>query len=293
MSVILATLGRNIAWEESRTSGLLGRLLHHRGFVLGAAGVVVLVGVAAFGPSLVGDPDATRYSEQLLAPSLQFPLGTDSDGRDVLARTIYGARVSILASLVVFAVTTTIGICLGVGAGLIGGWVDTVVCRCCDVMLGLPSLVMALAIVGALGPGLTNLVLAMSLTGWAGLAKLCRSLSLESRHRGDVIAARMAGVSRVRTAAGHVFPSVLVYGLISATLGLGETILGLAGMSFLGLGVQPPTAEWGSMLNESRIDLSVAPWLLIGPGVGLVVVVTSVTLISDALRDCADLREFS
>ena len=274
-------------------AGLGRRLLHHQGFVVGLIGVVALLIVAVVGPSLVGDPDATRFTEQLLPPSARFPLGTDSAGRDVLARTVYGARVSLLAALVVFAITTTIGITVGVTVALAGGRIDAFLCRCCDVMLGLPSLVMALAIVGALGPGLTNLVLAMSLTGWAGLAKLCRSLALDCRHRGDVIAARMAGVSPTRIAVGHILPSVLVYGLISATLGLGETVLGLAGMSFLGLGVQPPTAEWGSMLNSSRIDLAVAPWLLIGPGVGLILIVTSVTLISDALRDCVDLKEMS
>lgn len=279
--------------ERGSHAGLVHRLLHHRGFVTGLVGVLILLTLALVGPLLVGDPDLTRFTQQLTPPSAAFPLGTDSAGRDVMARTVYGARVSLLAALVVFAITTTLGIGVGVTAALAGGRIDAFLCRCCDVMLGLPSLVMALAIVGALGPGLINLVVAMSITGWAGLAKLCRTLALDCRHRGDVIAARMAGVSPARIAVGHILPSVLIYGLISATLGLGETVLGLAGMSFLGLGVQPPTAEWGSMLNASRIDLAVAPWLLIGPGLGLVLVVTSVTLISDALRDCADLKELS
>lgn len=276
---------------KSAVVPLSRRLLAHPGFLVGMGGVIVLAAIALIGPLLVGDPDTTRYAQQLHVPSTEFWLGTDSNGRDMLARTVHGARVSFEAALIVFSVTTALGIAIGVPAGLIGGRLDVLVCRACDVMLGLPSLIMALAIVGALGPGLANLVLAMSLTGWAGLARLSRALAISSRHRTDVMAARMAGISESRIAFGHVLPGVIAHSLIAATLGLGETILGLAGLSFLGLGVQPPTAEWGSMLNETRIDLSVAPWLLLGPGLGLVIVVISVTLISDALRDCVDVGE--
>lgn len=293
MTITMQGAVQQLAEQQQGPAGpggvsLSRRLLAHGGFLVGVGGVVALGAVALVGPLLVGDPDATRYAQQLRPPSSDFWLGTDSNGRDMLARTVHGARVSFEAALIVFAVTTSIGIAIGVPAGLAGGWLDVLVCRACDVMLGLPSLIMALAIVGALGPGFGNLVLAMSLTGWAGLARLSRALAISSRHRADVVAARMAGIGGGRIAFGHVLPGVLPHSLIAATLGLGETILGLAGLSFLGLGVQPPTAEWGSMLNETRIDLSAAPWLLIGPGVGLVIVVTSVTLISDALRDIAD-----
>lgn len=269
------------------------RLLRHGGFRAGAIGVLLLFAVALLGPLLVGDPNATNYRNQLDPPSGVHWLGTDGNGRDLLARTVHAAGVSMQAALIVFVLTTVIGLLLGVSAGLLGGWYDTIVSRLCDVMLGLPSLVLALAIVGALGPGFGNLILAMSLTGWAGLTKLARALAIGARHRLDVVAARMAGIGRLRIALTHVLPGVLSHTLIAATLGFGETILALAGLSFLGLGVQPPTAEWGSMLNESRMDLMVAPWLLIGPGIGLILAVTSVTLISDALRDCADVSETS
>lgn len=270
---------------------LWARLRTHRGFQVGASGVLLLFAIAVLGPLLVGDPNATDYRNQLAAPSSAHLLGTDGNGRDLLARTVYAAGVSTQAALLVFAVTTVIGLLLGVSSGLIGGWYDTLVCRLCDVMLGLPSLVLALAIVGALGPGFGNLILAMTVTGWAGLTKLARTLSLGARHRLDVVVAQMAGIGRTRIALTHVLPGVCSHTLIAATLGFGETILALAGLSFLGLGVQPPTAEWGSMLNEGRMDLMVAPWLLIGPGIGLVLAVASVTLISDALRDCADVTE--
>lgn len=269
------------------------RLLRHGGFRTGAAGILLLIAIAVIGPLLVDDPNATNYRNQLAAPSGAHWLGTDGNGRDLLARAVYAAGVSTQAALIVFAITTAIGLMLGVSSGLIGGWYDMLVCRFTDVMLGLPSLVLALAIVGALGPGFGNLILAMSLTGWAGLTKLARTLSLGARHRLDVVVAQMAGIGRGRIALTHVLPGVFSHTLIAATLGFGETILALAGLSFLGLGVQPPTAEWGSMLNESRMDLMVAPWLLIGPGTGLILAVASVTLISDALRDCADIAETS
>lgn len=272
---------------------LWSRLRRHGGFRIGAGGIVLLFAVALVGPMLVGDPNATDYRNQLASPSGAHWFGTDGNGRDLLARTVHAAGVSMQAALIVFVITTTIGLLLGVSSGLVGGWYDTVVSRFCDVMLGLPSLVLALAIVGALGPGFGNLILAMSLSGWAGLTKLARTLSMGARHRLDIMVARMAGVGRARIALTHVLPGVLAHTLIAATLGFGETILALAGLSFLGLGVQPPTAEWGSMLNESRLDLMVAPWLLLGPGIGLVLAVTSVTLVSDALRDSADIVETS
>ncbi|MFV0534286.1 MAG: ABC transporter permease [Cumulibacter sp.] len=270
---------------------LWARLRRHGGFRVGAIGLLVLFAIALIGPLLVGDPNATDYRNQLAPPSAAHWLGTDGNGRDLFARTVHAAGVSTYAAVIVFVISTAIGLMLGVSSGLIGGWYDTLVCRLCDIMLGLPSLILALAIVGALGPGFGNLILAMSLTGWAGLTKLARTLSLGARHRLDVVAARMAGVGGVQIAMTHVLPGVFSHTLIAATLGFGETILALAGLSFLGLGVQPPTAEWGSMLNESRLDLTVAPWLLIGPGLGLILAVASVTLISDALRDCADITE--
>ena len=292
MSLVVGRLADSIDAAQA-ARGVSPRLWHrlgrHLGFRVAVVIMIVLALVALVGPAVVGHPDLTNYRDQLAAPSSAHWLGTDGTGRDSLARTVAGARVSFEAALIVFAVHVMVGMALGVAAGLVGGWLDTVISRITDVLLGLPALVLSLAIVGALGPGFGNLVLAMSVTGWAGLAKLARSLSLHARHRLDVIAARMAGIGPGRIALTHVLPGVFAQVLIAATLGLGETILGLAGLSFLGLGVQPPAAEWGSMLNESRLFLTVAPWLLLGPGVGLILTVTSVTLLSDALRDCSDL----
>jgi peptide/nickel transport system permease protein len=188
----------------------------------------------------------------------------------------------------VTVIVTVVGLAVGVVAGTTGGVVDAVLNRGTDVMLGLPALVLTLALVGVLGPSFANLVLAMAATGWAGLAKLARSYTQASRFRPDVVAARMAGAGQLRIAFGHVLPGAVSLVLVASTLRLGETVVGLAGLSFLGLGAQPPTAEWGAMLSDSRQTLASAPFQLIGPGVGIALTVLAATLVSDALRDVSE-----
>lgn len=263
---------------------LLGRPAARVG--LGLAGVLALV--ALLGPVLAADPDLPDYLDQLSAPSAAHWLGTDEAGRDLLARSIAGARTSLGAALLVMAIAAVIGLLVGTLAGALGGVLDTVLTRLTDVLLGLPSLVLTLALVGMLGPGFWNLVLAMSLTSWAGLARLARSVARGSSLRPDVLAARMAGIGPVRAVLGHVLPGAAAQVSVAATLGLGETVLALGGLSFLGLGAQPPTAEWGTMLATGRTTFAYAPWQLIGPGVGLVLSVSAAVLISDALRDVTD-----
>lgn len=271
-----------------RPDGLTRRLLRHWGFRCGATLALLLVLLAVIGPLLAHGPDITHYDNQLAAPSRQHWLGTDDAGRDEFARTVAGARATLGAAAVVFVLTTVVGVLLGVLSGYAGGVIDMVISRVIDLMLGLPSQILALAVVGALGPTFAHLVLAVTVTGWAGLARLSRSYTLGARGRPDVVAARMAGVRPARLVAGHVLPGVVVQAFIVATVGLGDVVLTIAGMSFLGLGAQPPTSEWGSMLNDSRLYDTAAPWLLIGPSLGIVASVTAATLISDALRDVAD-----
>jgi ABC-type dipeptide/oligopeptide/nickel transport system permease subunit len=269
-------------------AGLLRRLSRHWGFRVGAVLAILLTALALIGPFLANDPNVTNYANQLAAPGAQHWLGTDGAGRDEFARTVAGARTTLGAAMLVFVLTTVIGIAAGTAAGFLGGIFDVCVSRLIDLLLGLPSLVLALAVVGALGPGFSHLILAITISYWAGLAKLSRSYTVGTRHRPDVTAARMAGVGTARILAGHVLPGAAVQALIAATLGLGDTILGLTALSFLGLGVQPPTAEWGNMLSDSVLYDTVAPWLLIGPGLGIIAAVTAATLISDAIRDCTD-----
>ena len=271
--------------------GRLGRqVLLHRGGRVGVVLAFVLFVLALVGPRFVMDPDVPDYTNKLQPPGSGHLLGTDLAGRDLLARTLAGAQTSLGAALLVMAIVTIVGLVVGVLAGSAGGVIDTVLNRLMDVVLGIPGLVLTLAMVGVLGPSFINLVVAMAATGWAGLAKLARSHTRGAGQRPDIIAARMAGAGPVRIAFGHVLPGAVSLVLVASTLRLGETVVALAGLSFLGLGAQPPTAEWGNMLSASRQTLAVAPFQVIGPGLGLMLTVLASTLIADALRDVNELR---
>ena len=224
-------------------AGLLRTLSRHWGFRVGALLAVMLAALALIGPLLAHGPNVTDYANQLASPGTRHWLGTDSAGRDEFARTVAGARTTLGAAILVFALTTVIGITVGTAAGFLGGIFDACVSRLIDLLLGLPSLVLALAVVGVLGPGFSHLILAMTITGWAGLAKVSRSYTIGARQRPDVTAARMAGISTARIFAGHVLPGAAVQALIAATLGLGDTILGLAGLrsSASACNRQPPS----------------------------------------------------
>ncbi|GAA4035207.1 nickel ABC transporter permease subunit NikC [Allokutzneria multivorans] len=256
----------------------MNRLL---GIVLAA-----LLGVLAFVvPFLTPDPNGTEYGAKLAAPSWAHLLGTDQAGRDVLARIAAGTWVSLGTALLVAVITFAVGLAVGMLAALAGGVVDTVISRVIDVTLAVPQLVLALAIVGVLGPGHANLVLAMSVAGWAHLARFARAFASQQTERPFVIASRMSGVGRWRSAARHVMPATATGVLAVATLHIGEIVLSLAGLSFLGLGVSPPTAEWGQMVAEARGYVDRAPWLVLAPAVAVLVSVAAASLLGDALQD--------
>jgi len=212
-------------------------------------------------------------------------LGADQFGRDQLARLLDGGRRSLGAALIVLVSVLAIGLVTGITAGMGGGIIDAVLMRIVDVLLALPSLVLALAIVGILGVGFQNLLLALISSWWAYYARLVRSYVLAARLRQDVLADRLAGLSWPRIVLGHILPGVLGQMLIVVTLDLGGIIMSIAGLSFLGLGVQPPRAEWGAMLSTSRLFFSTAPWLLIAPAGAIFVSVVASNLIGNALRD--------
>lgn len=264
------------------------RLVRQRGFQVGAVLALVVVAVAVVGPLLAPHANVTDYTNQLAPPDRHHWLGTDQAGRDQLARAAAGARASLQAVAIVFSLTTAAGLALGGLAGYVRGVFDALVARVVDVMLGLPPLIIALAIVGALGVGTANLVMAMVVTGWAYPARIARSIVLGSHDRLDVTAARLAGVSRARVFVTHVVPGAVATVVVAATTTIGDVVLALAGLSFLGLGAQPPTAELGQMLAESQSALVSSPWLLLGPGLVIVLTVAAAMLISDALRDALD-----
>ena len=261
--------------------------MRQRGFQVGAVLALVVVAVAVAGP-LAPHANVTNYTNQLAPPDRHHWLGTDQAGRDQLARTAAGARSSLQAVAIVFSLTTAAGLALGGMAGYVRGVFDALVARVVDVMLGLPPLIIALAIVGALGVGTANLVMAMVVTGWAYPARIARSIVLGSHGRLDVTAARLAGVSRARVFVTHVVPGAVATVVVAATTTIGDVVLALAGLSFLGLGAQPPTAELGQMLAESQSALVSSPWLLLGPGLVIILTVAAAMLISDALRDALD-----
>lgn len=233
-------------------------------------------------------PEQLSLSEKLVAPNARHPLGTDQYGRDQLVRLADGGRRSLGAAFLVLCGTLILSLSVGVTVGMIGGGVDAAAMRVVDVLLALPSLVLALAVVGVLGVGFENLMLAMIFSSWAYYIRLARGYVRVARHRQDVTAARMAGVGWVRVVTGHVVPGVVAQLLVVATLDLGGVIVGIAGLSFLGLGVQPPDAEWGAMLAESRLFFTTAPWLLLAPAAAIFLAVLAANLLGNALRDASD-----
>lgn len=290
-SVRRAPLSGEVPRLASGTSSMIRLLLNHRSGRVGLSLAVALVVVIVVGPWVLGDPDATDYANKLVGPSSEHPLGTDEAGRDVLTRGIVAGQMSLGAAVAVFLLSTFIGLVVGCSAGLVGGRYDALISRMIDVFLGLPEIVIALAVVGALGPSFVNLIAAMSFSGWAYMARVARSYVLNASRRPDVIAARMAGVGSTKVAIGHVIPGVVAHVSIAGTMRLSETIQGLAGLSFLGLGAQPPSAEWGQMLASSRMSFSVAPWLFIAPTAGIMLSIGAAVLINDALRDVTDSHE--
>ncbi len=253
------------------------------------AGVVVLavlLMLAIVGPLFAQyPPNQPHYGDKLVAPNVEFWLGTDQYGRDQFARVMHGLRLSLLSAFLVLAGSATISLLVGSGAGLYGGRLDRAVSRVIDVVLAIPGLVLALALVGLLGPGYLNLLLALVIASWAADARVARALTLEARARPYVVAARVAGVSRPAIGVRHVLPAILGPFLIVATLRLGGIVVALAGLSFLGLGVQMPEAELGAMLGDARRFLTAAPWLLIAPAVAILAMAAAANLIAEGLRD--------
>lgn len=266
-------------------------LLHDRtavcGFVLLAVFTVTAVAAPLLAPH---DPAAVDVVRKLAPPSAQFPLGTDHLGRDVLSRLLHGARISLGATvLAAFAIATT-GLVLGTLAGFVGGIVDAAISRVIDILLAFPGLLLALALTGVLGPNLRNLLLAVIVVSWAGYARVVRGAVLAERERSYVEAARAAGASNPRIIVRHLLPNIVAPIVVLTTLDMAAILLGISALSFLGLGVQPPTAEWGAMLAEARPYLSRAPDLMLFPGLAIFLAALAFNLVGDGLRDVLDPR---
>jgi ABC-type dipeptide/oligopeptide/nickel transport system permease subunit len=259
----------------------------------GAGVIVAMTASALLAPLLARhDPIAIDLANQLLPPSASHWFGTDVQGRDVWARLLYGARVSLAVGLVSQGIALALGVVLGVVAGFYGRWIDEVIMRLADVTLAFPTLLLLVALVAALQPSLTVVFLTVGFVGWAGMARLVRGQVLVVRELEYIQAARALGAPGLRVIARHVLPAVVAPVLIAATLGVAAAIMAEAALSFLGLGVQPPTPSWGAMIADGR-DLSQlrgAPWTSLFPGLAIGATVLGFNLLGDALRDAMDPR---
>jgi peptide/nickel transport system permease protein len=257
--------------------------------LLGATIVSVAVAVAVFGPVMTSyDPASQELALRLEGPTEAHFFGLDELGRDIFARVLAGARISLAVGLVVVSISSVVGTLLGAIAGYFGGRVDEIISRVIDVLLAFPGLLLAIALVAVLGPSLANVILALSLIGWVGYARLVRGQVLRAREFEFVQAARALGAPTARILARHVVPTALPAVTVQATLGMGAAILAEAALSFLGLGVQPPTPSWGTMLNGGRAHLLDAPHLTVFPGLAIALLVLGFNFLGDGLRDALD-----
>lgn len=250
---------------------------------VGAALCLLVVALAAFGPLVAPDnPNAIDLRDKLAAPSAAHPFGTDELGRDLLSRVLDGAPRTIVASVLVIAVALVVGVTIGMAAGYFGGFVDELLMRVTDVFLGFPALLFAIAVASALGPGLVQAVIALIVVVWPGYARLVRGQTRSMRHLAYVDAARVSGVPRRRIIASHVFPNICGPVLVKATLDVGLAVEAIAALGFIGVGSQPPAAEWGSMIAQSETFALQAWWYPLFPGLALALVVFGANMLGDA-----------
>ena len=279
---VRATSGLAYLWRRYRTN---------RSAVVGGGMLVLFLVVAVGAPWIAThDPLAQDLYGRLSAPSWEHPFGTDDFGRDILSRVIYGSRISLKIGIAAVTVALSLGTVIGLVAGYKGGVVDQVLMRVRDVMLAFPSILLAIVIVAVLGPGLNHAMLAVGIVAIPQYARLVRASTLSVREADYVQALRALGAGDVRIVATAVLPNCLAPLIVQATLGLATSILDAAGLSFLGLGAQPPIPEWGAMLSGGRELILSAPWVLTYPGCAIFVTVLSFNLLGDGLRDTFDPR---
>jgi peptide/nickel transport system permease protein len=277
--------------EKRRKSGAWTRFRHHRLAVIGVV-ILALLTFSAVGAPVIGRYDPNRTSIRLYRkpPTTTHILGSDASGRDVFSRLLYAGRISLSVGLVSVAIYTSIGVILGAFAGYYGGWVDSTIMRLADVVLAFPALIIIITLVSLLGPSVWNIMMVIGFLGWPSIARILRGQFLALREQEFVLASRAIGSSNRRIIFRHLLPNALAPIIVAATFGMAGAILLEAGLSFLGLGVQPPTASWGNMLNDAQSlpILQSMPWLWLPPGVMIALAVLSINFIGDGLRDAFD-----
>ncbi len=277
--------------SNSLWASAMRRFFRNKTAVVGLILLTIFILSAIFAPLLTPySPTQRDYRTRLQAPSAQHLLGTDYLGRDLLTRIIYGARVSLQVGLISVGIALIVGVVLGSLAGYFGGTLDLLIMRGIDIMLAFPSILLAIAIMAILGPSLSNAMLAIGIVAIPQYARIVRSSVLSIKGNEFVEAANALGLSNTRIIFRHVLPNCLAPIIVQATLGVATAILDAAGLSFLGLGAQPPTPEWGAILAECRPYLRNAPWTVAFPGLAIVLVVLALNLLGDGLRDALDPR---
>jgi peptide/nickel transport system permease protein len=278
--------------QIARRQAFRRRAFANREVAIGGAIVLLFVLVAVLAPLLAPyDPLQANFLTIRKPPSWAHPFGTDDVGRDVLARVIYGARSSLLAGVVSVSIAVAIGVLFGLAAGYIGGVFDLLAMRLIDAMLAIPSLVLAIALAAFLGPNLTNAMIAIGITATPAFVRLTRAQVMAVKVETYVEAAVSVGDTHLQLLTRHILPNAINPIIVQVTLAISTAIIAEASLSFLGLGQQPPSPSWGSMLNAARGFLSQAPWMAIWPGAAIFVVVVSFNLLGDGLRDLLDPRE--
>lgn len=263
----------------------------NRSFLLGLSILIVLIFTAVFANFIAPyDPAEKELGNRLLSPCLEHPFGTDQLGRDIFSRVIFGTRVSLGIGIVVIGISLIAGLALGLVAGYYGGGIDELIMRIVDGFLAFPSMFLALGFSAFLGQGIINLITALTLVEWTGFARVTRGSTLAIKGSEFVNAPRWLGAGDGYILKNHILPNILSPVIVIATLGIGNVILAAAGLSFLGLGVQPSIPEWGSMLNEGRMFLGKAPQIMFFPGLMIMITVLAFNFLGDGIRDLMDER---
>lgn len=285
------TVVEELTPQRSEAKRVFRRLLKNRRAVVGGILLLIIILMAIFAPFVAPyDPVKQNIRNRLQGPSREHILGTDQFGRDTFSRVVYGARISLRVGFSAILIAVVVGCLLGLVAGYYGGMLDNIIMRIMDVLMALPGFLLALAIVAALGPGMQNVILAIGISYIPSFARLMRSSVLTVRELDYVSAAEALGSSDARILFRHILPNSLNPIIVMVTLSLAGAILSAAGLSFLGMGAQPPTPEWGSMISSSRPFIRVSHWCVTIPGLAIFTTVLCLNLVGDGLRDALDPR---
>ena len=286
--------------EKSRTlwSDAWKRLRRNKLAMIGLVWIIIMVIIAASAdlwvPKTLGDPtfsdSSTMLQNSRLPPSPEHPFGTDTLGRDVLSRVIYGARISLAVGILATAISTVIGLVMGALAAFYGGIWDTIIMRCADIFMAFPYILFVIAMIAVLGNGIQNVFIAIGILGWPSIARIFRSAILTVKENDYVDAARAMGASDARIIVRHILPNAVASIVVYATMNIGGAILTESALSHLGMGVVPPDPSWGNLIQDGQQYLSTEPWLMILPGMAILTTVLSFTLLGDGLRDALDVK---